>query len=169
MRFETLFFDLDGTLYPEDNGLWDAIKARIDRYLLEVMGFTPQEARRLRKVFMQQYGTTLRGLQTEFHIDAEHYLAYVHDLPLDQYLAPNPALRGLLLGLSARRWIFTNSDAGHAGRVLDALGLAGCFEGIIDIRALEFICKPDLPDVGRRPGEPAACPPDGFRHGAGQP
>ena len=29
MRFSTLFFDLDDTLYPSENGLWQAIKERI--------------------------------------------------------------------------------------------------------------------------------------------
>ena len=28
MRFTTLFFDLDDTLYPNSSGLWQGIKAR---------------------------------------------------------------------------------------------------------------------------------------------
>jgi FMN phosphatase YigB (HAD superfamily) len=49
----------------------------------------------------------------------------------------------LLLSLPQRRWLFTNADANHAHRVMSIVGVEGCFEGIIDIHALQFACKPD--------------------------
>jgi pyrimidine 5'-nucleotidase len=49
----------------------------------------------------------------------------------------------LLLSLPQKRWIFTNSDTNHANRVLSILGINDCFSGIIDIRAIDFACKPD--------------------------
>ena len=33
MSFDTIFFDLDATLYPESNGLWPAIREKIDQYM----------------------------------------------------------------------------------------------------------------------------------------
>lgn len=33
MQFDTIFFDLDSTLYPESNGLWQVIRERIDLYM----------------------------------------------------------------------------------------------------------------------------------------
>jgi pyrimidine 5'-nucleotidase len=86
----------------------------------------------------------LRGLQIHHQVDASEYLAYVHDLPLEEFLHPDPAMRTLLLGLPQRKWIFTNADSDHAGRVLETLGLADCFFGIVDVRALGYLCKPDV-------------------------
>jgi putative hydrolase of the HAD superfamily len=49
----------------------------------------------------------------------------------------------MLQRLPLKKVIFTNADAAHAGRVLEHLGVAGHFEQIVDILALEFINKPD--------------------------
>lgn len=144
MAFTTLFFDLDDTLYPASSGLWEAIRTRMDEYLHLRMGFSPTEIPALRRYFYRTYGTTLRGLQATHAVDSDEFLAYVHDIPVERYLKPDPDLRRLLLSLPQKRWVFTNADAAHASRVLCALELEGCFEGIIDIRAVEFQSKPDV-------------------------
>jgi putative hydrolase of the HAD superfamily len=139
-----LFFDLDDTLYSPQNGLWIAIRDRMRRYLIERMGFLPDEVDALRHEYFVTYGTTLRGLLINHpeRIDADDYLAFVHDVPLQEYIQPDSSLRVLLQSLPQRRLIFTNSDDQHAQRVLSVLGVRDCFEGIIDIRALEYTCKP---------------------------
>jgi putative hydrolase of the HAD superfamily len=139
----TIFFDLDDTLYPNTSGLWLAIRTRIGLYMKERLNLPEEEIPGLRRFYFERYGTTLRGLQIHKHINPLDYLAYVHDLPLQTYLAPDPRLRQLLMSLPQQRWIFTNADAAHARRVLEALNLADCFYGIIDIIALEFACKPE--------------------------
>ncbi|MBN1147530.1 MAG: pyrimidine 5'-nucleotidase [Anaerolineales bacterium] len=144
MRYTTLFFDLDDTLYPSGNGLWGAISERMNQYMVERIGLPPEEVPALRKMYYQRYGTTLRGLQNHYQVDSDDYLAYVHDLPLERYLEPAPALRDLLSSLPQQCWIFTNADAGHARRVLTVLGVADYFDGIIDVRAIQFACKPEL-------------------------
>lgn len=141
--FERIYFDLDGTLYTAQSGLWDAIRQRINRYLVEVMQFDVSEAASVRDRYLKQYGTTLRGLQAEHFIDAEAYLRFVHDVPLRQFIAPDPALRDLLLSISSPRWVFTNSDRYHAGRVMEILGISDCFDGLIDVIAMDFDAKPN--------------------------
>ncbi len=143
MRFTTLFFDLDDTLYASTTGLWDAIRDRMTRYMSERLGLPEAQIPALRRQYYETYGTTLRGLQAHHHVDADDYLAYVHDLPLHDYLRPAPELRRILLSLPQRRWIFTNADAAHARRVLAEIGLSDCFQGVIDIRAIGFSCKPE--------------------------
>jgi len=49
----------------------------------------------------------------------------------------------MLRSLPQSRWILTNADADHANRVLSILGVEDCFQGIIDIRAVQFACKPE--------------------------
>jgi len=142
MEFDTLFFDLDSTLYPESNGLWQAIRQRIDLYLLERMGLPLDEIPAIRKKYFINHGTTLRGLQIHYEVDPADYLAFVHDLPLREYLTPDPVLREMLLSIPHRRWIFTNSDAPHANRVMEILGITDCFEGMIDVWTMDPLCKP---------------------------
>lgn len=142
MKFTTIFFDLDDTLYPPSAGLWKQIKARIGLYMRERMNIPPNEVESLREKYFLQYGTTLRGLQAHHRIDTEDFLAFVHDLPLHEYLAPNPTLRDIIASLPTVNLIFTNADIHHARRVLSALGLSDLFQKIIDVNALAPYCKP---------------------------
>lgn len=144
MRYSTLFFDLDDTVYSSRSGLWDAIRERMNLYMLERLHLPADQIPDLRRNYYQAYGTTLRGLQIHHGVDTDDYLMFVHDLPLQDYLQPQPVLRRILLSLPQHRWIFTNADAAHARRVISVLDLDGCFEGIIDVRAIQFACKPEI-------------------------
>lgn len=144
MHYTTLFIDLDGTLYSNNTGLWDAIRVRMTQYMLERLNLPKENVSDLRRRYFERYGTTLRGLQIHHGVDANAYLAYVHDLPLEKYLRAEPRLRLMLERLPQHKWIFTNADSDHAQRVLDILELADCFSGIVDVRALEFQCKPEI-------------------------
>ena len=142
MSFKTIFFDLDATLYPESNGLWPAIRTKIDQYMHKRMNIPEAQIPNLREYYYIHYGTTLRGLQIHYNIDPQDYLNYVHNLPLHEYLQPYPALRKMLLSISQQRWIFTNSDRPHAERVMLILGIEDCFKGMVDVYAMEPHCKP---------------------------
>lgn len=144
MKYQALFFDLDDTLYSHTNGLWAAIRDRMGQFMAERLSIPSDQVPAIRRLYYERYGTTLRGLQMHYAVDADEYLRYVHDIPLEQYIQPAPRLRRLLLRLRQPRWIFTNADADHAHRVLSTLGLGDCFSGVIDIRALDFVCKPDI-------------------------
>jgi pyrimidine 5'-nucleotidase len=144
MCYKILFFDLDDTLYDSSNGLWEAIRARMGLYMFERLRLPPDQVPILRRKYFETYGTTLRGLQIHHQVDANDYLNYVHDLPLENFLRPDPQLRTMLLRLPQAKWIFTNADADHARRVMRILGVEDCFQGIIDVRALGFHCKPEV-------------------------
>lgn len=142
MKFTTIFFDLDDTLYPSHVGLWSAIKARMTDYMEERLRIPPAEIPALREKYYLQYGTTLHGLQKHHHVDVQEYLAYVHDLPLADYLTPDPALRSIIASLPTRNLIFTNADVHHAERVLSTLNLRDLFTAIVDVNAIDPYCKP---------------------------
>jgi putative hydrolase of the HAD superfamily len=142
MSFSTFFFDLDETLYPSSSGLWVEIRGRINAYMHERMGFSWEQIEGLREKYFREYGTTLRGLQANHSVEMDDYLAFVHDVPLDRYLQPDPRMRSALEGLPGRRFIFTNADRAHAERVTAALGLEGLWQGIIDVHVLAPYCKP---------------------------
>jgi pyrimidine 5'-nucleotidase len=142
MRFTTIFFDLDDTLYPPQVGLWHAIKERMNTYMRERLQIPEQEIPSLREKYYMTYGTTMRGLQKHHDIDTQEFLAYVHDLPLAEYLSPDSTQRAIIASLPTRRVIFTNADVPHARRVLSALGLDQLFETIVDVNAIAPYCKP---------------------------
>lgn len=142
MPHSTLFFDLDETLYPASCGLWELIKDRMNLFMETQVGIPTALIPEVRDGYFKRYGTTLRGLQANHQVDADEYLAFVHDIPLQDYLHPDPQLRSMLLSLAQKKFIFTNADSGHAGRVLAALGLQDCFIDVIDIRLMDPWCKP---------------------------
>ena len=142
MRFTTIFFDLDDTLYPSSTGLWHAIKERMNKYMLERLCIPEGDIPTLREHYFKTYGTTLNGLQKHHQVDKDEYLAYVHDLPLNDFLTPNPLVRQVIASLPTRNLIFTNADVPHARRVLAALHLDDLFDAIVDVNAIAPYCKP---------------------------
>jgi putative hydrolase of the HAD superfamily len=142
MRFTTIFFDLDDTLYPSSSGLWPAIKERMNSYMGERLHIPSDEIPRLREKYFREYGTTLRGLQTKHSLDVQDFLAYVHDLPLKDYLQPNPIQQKVLASLPTRNLVFTNADVPHARRVLRQLQIEEYFAGIVDVNRIDPYCKP---------------------------
>jgi len=139
----TMLIDLDETVYPASSGLWPVLRERMDHYLSERMGFDPQEVSELRERLFNNYGTTMRGLQQEFTVKADDFLEYVHDVPLEQYLKPDAALKAALSVYPQDKYIFTNASHQHAERILKLMGLSGCFKGIIDIMDIAPWCKPN--------------------------
>ena len=149
MRFTTIFFDLDDTLYPASSGLWEAIRERISLYMYEFLDIPWEEIPEIRRKFFEEYGTALRGLEANYPVRREDYLAFVHDLPLHDYIQPDPELNAVLKDLSTRKLIFTNADAAHAQRVMDVLEVAQYFDGIVDINDMDPFCKP-MPESFQR-------------------
>ena len=142
MRFTTLFFDLDGTLYSNSTGLWEAIGERMNLYMRDRIGIPEKDVQPLREQYFKMYGTTLRGLQARHHVDVEDFLAFVHDLPLKDYLKPDPVQRDVIASLQTRNLVFTNADVNHARRVLSVLKLDDLFDVVVDVNAVSPYCKP---------------------------
>ena len=140
--FRVLFLDLDDTLYPSSTGLWEAIGERILSYMVDVAGVPVERAAGLRDEYFRAYGTTLTGLRLHQGIDPLDYLRYVHDVPLERYLTPDPAVREALMGVALRRIVFTNADRGHAERVLARLHLTDAIDQIIDVIDVGWTPKP---------------------------
>jgi len=142
VRITTVFFDLDDTVYPAASGLWEAIRQRISLYMHDYVGIPWEQVPDLRRRYFEEYGTALRGLEANYPVRRQEYLAFVHDLPLRNYLQPDPDLKTALEGLPTRKLIFTNADSAHARRVLTVLEVADYFDEIVDINDLEPFCKP---------------------------
>lgn len=142
MAFEVVIFDLDETLYPRQAGVMQEIGRRIHTWLCTRMGLNWEEAVFLRRLYYWRYGTTLGGLIAERKIDVRDYLSFVHDVPLDHYLKPDPALGAMLASIPLRKVIYTNAPAAYGWRVLRALDVAAYFECVLGIEELNLRNKP---------------------------
>ena len=142
MTYRVVFLDLDDTLYPPSSGVWQAIGERIQVFMMGRLGLTYDEATSLRRRYFEQYGTTLNGLWFNHGVDPQDYLAYVHAVPVEELLRPDPALSAMLEQLPQKRVVFTNANREHADRVLACLGVADKVDTIIDLFALGMTNKP---------------------------
>jgi putative hydrolase of the HAD superfamily len=138
---DTWLFDLDNTLYPAECDLFCLIDQRMGMYIQNLLQCDGDEARRVQKDYFYNHGTTLAGLMTQHGIDAQEFLEYVHDIPMDR-ITPNPALKAHIEALPGRKLIYTNGNTPYVYRVLDALGMGDSFEAIFDIVASDLIPKP---------------------------
>lgn len=138
---QTWVFDLDNTLYPASSSLFPQIDLRMRRFIVDLLGLDDLAAHTLQKRYYRDYGTTLSGLMQVNGVDPDHFLSYVHDIDHD-VLTPDPRLDATLARLPGRKLIFTNGSERHAEAVLDRLGIADRFEGVFDIRAADYIPKP---------------------------
>jgi len=162
MSYRVAFLDLDDTLYPPASGVWNAIGERIQVFMMDRLGLSYDQTTSLRRRYFEQYGTTLNGLWHNHAVDPQEYLSFVHAVPLEEMLHPDPALAGMLHGLRQKRVIFTNANLQHAERVLACLGIAREIDAIVDLFALEMVNKPEPAAYQRAMAlagveDPAAC------------
>ena len=139
---QTWVFDLDNTLYPPNADLWPKIDQRITLFMAEMFGLDGASSRALQKYYYERYGTTLRGLMTDYAIGPDEFLAFVHDIDRSSLL-PNHTLAGAILALPGRKLILTNGSRDHALKTAEALGIDKLFEDVFDIMASNLVPKPE--------------------------
>ena len=138
----TILFDLDDTIYPRSAGIMGEIRRLILDFIRTRLDLPVDVADELRARYLQDYGTTMRGLQVNHQIDPHEYLLHVHEIPLNEYLEPNPELDAVLATIPQEMVIFTNASREHAERVLEVLGIRQHFSRIVDVRDMAYESKP---------------------------
>ncbi len=146
-QIEDWVFDLDNTLYPASAHLFPQIDKRIKAFIVDLLRIPPDEAFKLQKHYYWTYGTTLRGLMLNHHIEPDDFLDYVHDID-HSVLAPDLRLDAVLARLPGRKFIYTNGSERHAVNVIERLGITRHFAGIFDIKASSYIPKPEPAPYG---------------------
>ena len=127
-------FDLDDTLHDATTASFGYTVQAMSAYMVEHLGVDEDEATTLRQHYWQRYGATLLGLVRHHAVKAAHFLETTHRLPgLEQRLRTSAHDRAALRRLPGRKFILTNAPRTYALRVLDALGLRACFDGILCI------------------------------------
>ena len=139
---ENWVFDLDNTLYAPGKNLFAQIDVRMTAFIQDALGVDKQEAYRVQKQFLGEYGTTLSGLMQEHGLSPGPFLDFVHDIDVS-VLDPDPKLAQALAALPGRKFIFTNGTLAHAERVATRLGIMGHFDDVFDIVAADYQPKPN--------------------------
>lgn len=120
----------------------DAIRDRIISYMGNILNMSEEQIQETREYSLKKYGTTLIGLIELYGIDKQHYLDYVHDLDLPEFLTGGQEIVAVLKDLPQRKVIFSNADLGHIQRVLNYLQVGEFFDCIIDVHMLLPNVKP---------------------------
>ena len=139
---ENWVFDLDNTLYAPGKNLFAQIDVRMTAFIQDALGVDKQEAYRVQKQFLGEYGTTLSGLMQEHGLPPGPFLDFVHDIDVS-VLDPDPKLAQALAALPGRKFIFTNGTLAHAERFATRLGIMGHFDDVFDIVAADYQPKPN--------------------------
>ncbi len=137
-------FDLDNTLYPPELDLFAKIDVRITLYIKNKLNLSHEAAFRMQKLYWKKYGTTLWGLMKKHNLNPDDFLDFVHDIDISR-LSPDTELDEALAGIGGQKYIFTNGTTQHAENVCRQLGIWHHFDGVFDIRAAEYIPKPQKP------------------------
>jgi putative hydrolase of the HAD superfamily len=140
-RVETWLFDLDNTLYPASSAIFAAVTARMTAFVAAHVGVTLDAAAALRRRYVAEHGSTLRGLMVEHSVAPDDFLADVHDVDID-HMERDERLDRALGRLGGRKLIFTSATVAHAERVLARRGLRRHFDAIFDIAAAAYVPKP---------------------------
>lgn len=127
-------FDLDNTLHDASHAAFGPTNLAMTEYMVEHLALTHEGASDLRQHYWNHYGATLLGLVRHHGVKANHFLEQTHRLPgLEQRLRTSAHDRAVLKRLRGRKFILTNAPRDYAMRVLNTLGLAACFDGVISI------------------------------------
>jgi putative hydrolase of the HAD superfamily len=142
-------FDLDDTLHDASTAAFGPLTEAMTAYIARELSLDPDAAAALRVQYWRRYGATLLGLIRHHAIKPAHFLHDTHLLPgLEQRLRRHPHDAAALRRLRGRKLVLTNAPVAYAERVLRALGLRQCFDGIVGIEHMtmfgQWRPKPDM-------------------------
>ena len=140
--FENWIFDLDNTVYDINAGVFEKISSRITDFIITALSVTREEANIVRSNMYKKYGLTLTGLMREYGIAPDEYLDYIHDVTHPE-LKYDEQLKLNLKNLTGRKFIYTNASKNHSKNILSVMGIEAEFEKILDIKATQYLPKPD--------------------------
>ena len=142
---KTWIFDLDNTLYPPEENIFNQIDQKMTSFIADNLKISNEEAFNIQKQNFIDHGTTLAGFMNSGNdkINPDKFLEFVHDINLSSLKEDND-LRRILLLLPGKKYIFTNGTKKHAENVLKKLNLENIFHSIFGIKEANYLPKPNI-------------------------
>lgn len=147
-------FDLDNTLHNASHAVFPALNENMNvymRHLFQQQGLnkTDEEVDALRAYYWRQYGTTLFGLVKHHQVNVTHFLQETHQFAqLEQMIVAEKQVKQVLRNLPGYKVILTNGPYAYAMKILQHLGIAGCFDQIVAVESMhvhgQIYPKPSL-------------------------
>ena len=155
-------FDLDDTLHDASTASLPHLHVSFGEYIQTHLGLSKADSDALRRRYWLRYGATLLGLVRHHGVHPAHFLHHTHLLPgLEARVRGHGPDLAALARLPGRKVILTNAPSAYAWRVLKALGIQRCFDGVLSIEDMRMFGtlrpKPDarmLRHVAARLGVP---------------
>lgn len=140
---ETLLWDLDGTLYPIENGYEDHVRENIFKFMHTKLGVPQDQCKATWRPLFAKTNQSLKGLRVGgYKFDTDEYWDFIRG-GREEYLKPDPQVRECLKALPQKKWVFTNCNEKHARLALESLDLLDCFEGVLGADFMGENAKPD--------------------------
>ncbi len=138
-RRSVWLFDLDNTLHDASHAAFGQTNLAMNAYIIDHLGIDSADAARLREHYWNHYGATLLGLVRHHGVKAAHFLEQTHLHPgLEGRLRASAHDRAALKRLRGRKYVVTNAPREYTLRVLTALDLRHCFDGVISIEDMSM-------------------------------
>lgn len=151
IKADLWIFDNDGTLYPSPKNLELSVVALMNSYIAEFYGIRKENAPKKRRDILKRHGTkyTLVALKNE-GVDENHFIqnTYLAIKPGEYGITQNLKLRKLISSLEGEKIVITNNPSQFAKLILESLGIIDLFSGIIGMKELNYIQKPDARAFG---------------------
>lgn len=140
---DVLLFDLDGCLYPIENGYEAHVRDNIFDFMHQRLGVPRDQAEAVWRPLFKQTNQSLKGLRVGgYAFQTDEYWDFIRK-DADKFLKPDPEVRACLQSLPQRKWLLTNCNEKHAGIALELLGLQDQFDGVLGANFMGDFCKPD--------------------------
>lgn len=138
-------FDYDLTLYGhEEREVLNSLDHRISLFVQQTIDVSFECASEIRKKYWLDYGTTLAGLRAEHQVDPNVFFNFIHYNDGLVFPKESPEKRALLKSLNGAKFIFTNARRDWSDAGLSSMGIADCFDGIVDLKELNWHGKPSV-------------------------
>jgi putative hydrolase of the HAD superfamily len=137
-----VLLDVDDTLYQKGTGPFPYVNEKIDDYVMSWCKISRKKSKKLRKEYINAYGSTLGGLMRHHGVDPDDYLREVHDVPVEDLLGVDDRLRYELKNIPYELIVFSNGSVKYVNRVLEALGISDLITDRFTIEYMDFIPKP---------------------------
>lgn len=148
-----IIFDIDGTLYELKGALpgssqsslpfFKEVSERAVNLLANRLSVgTDKAIIILKELSLKHSGQTSIGLEKDYSIGREEYFNYAWDIRAENYVEQDSSMQGLFTNLNCKKAALTTSPPIWCNRVINRLGLEGCFDGIWN--GFGDIRKPDV-------------------------
>lgn len=142
-HIDTLLMDLDGTLYPIENGYEDHVRQNIFKFMHERLGVPQDQCKAVWRPLFAQTNQSLKGLRVGgYKFDKDEYWDFIRS-GREAFLKPDAKVRECLLALPQKKWVFTNCNEEHAHLALQTLQIDDLFEGVLGADFMADFAKPD--------------------------